>query len=702
MMSGLPPKAPDLRETLGNLKPSTHVGHVYDTREELLRVAVPAIRIGLERGEHCVYVSGEAATKALVDALRAERVGVDDDLQTGALTLDDGSRTRARDPDDILRTCEERALQAKKSGSPGLRVVIDMSALLGDDPSTDTVVKLEHALTRLTERHQILVICQYDRRLSGPELCIPALRSHPRVMSGALACDNHYYIPETPIRSGLVANEILDRLLTDLRARQGAEDDLRRTERLFALFMDHLPGYAWMKRVDGGYEYINSKMLAIPGYRSEWRGKTDDDLWPSHMAGIYRGSDRQVAETGQALQAVEQYFLEDQQRFVLVSKFPVINDTGAVVMVAGTAVDITDRIRAEQALRESDERFRELAASIDDVFWMTDRDCSRVLYVSPAYERIWGRTCESLYASPKSWMDLVHEEDRERVIGLLARRVDEHTQDYVYRIVRSDASTRWIHERWFPIRDQQGEIVRFAGIASDISLRKQAEHDLEDAHARLQGVSRRVIEAQEGEKRRLARELHDHIGQALTAIKLNLQSLKAPESSSSPALEDSIAIVDQLLQQARQLSLDLRPPLLDDLGLVPALRWHLDEQAQRAGLRAEFSADSSGNDLSADVAIACFRVAQEAITNVVRHAKASQVELGLRWRGDYVHLMVCDDGIGFDVARPQQEAGRGRALGLVGMRERTALLGGRLSIKSQPGSGTDVHAVFPTRGAGRR
>ena len=225
--------------------------------------------------------------------------------------------------------------------------------------------------------------------------------------------------------------------------------------------------------------------------------------------------------------------------------------------------------------------------------------------------------------------------------------------------------------------------------------RKQAEEALREANEQLHVLSRRLFQIQEDERRHLARELHDQMGQALTAAKIGLQAAQRVEERTAivQRLDDSIAILERLLQQVRQLSLELHPPLLDDFGLVPALRWYLDQQAQRVGLRVEFFADPTLGRIDAAIETACFRVAQEALTNVVRHAGAQMVSVELDRTPEVLHLVVRDDGIGFDVVKAQQ----GASLGLLGMRERVALVGGELDCKSAPGRGTEVHAFFPVR-----
>src|SRR5262249_40936844 len=160
-----------------------------------------------------------------------------------------------------------------------------------------------------------------------------------------------------------------------------------------------------------------------------------------------------------------------------------------------------------------------------------------------------------------------------------------------------------------------------------------------------------LIDAQEAERRRLARELHDEIGQSLTAVKINLQATRPSEESGEMAarIADSLEIIERTMKQVRDISISLRPSLLDDLGLVAALRWYVDSQAQRAGFVAHFDADPARIELAPELAIACYRVVQEAVTNAARHAAARRVWVELAAGDSDVTVRVRDDGVGFDV-----------------------------------------------------
>jgi len=242
-----------------------------------------------------------------------------------------------------------------------------------------------------------------------------------------------------------------------------------------------------------------------------------------------------------------------------------------------------------------------------------------------------------------------------------------------------------------------GVLKFYSVIARDISERKRAEAAVRDTNKRLQMLSANLVNVQETERRHLARELHDEIGQALTAMKINLQGARQSQEpqATTNRLDECISQVDRLLQQVRNLSLDLRPPLLDDLGLVSALRWYVDQLSQRAGIHARFQPDSKMERLNSTLETACFRVAQEALTNVVRHSKAKNVIVKLALEKNVLNLSVSDDGVGFDWQAMRERSEQGASLGMVGMEERAALVGGSFSIEPISTGGSKVMVRFP-------
>jgi signal transduction histidine kinase len=230
----------------------------------------------------------------------------------------------------------------------------------------------------------------------------------------------------------------------------------------------------------------------------------------------------------------------------------------------------------------------------------------------------------------------------------------------------------------------------------DITERKQAEEKLHESNDKLQHLSHRLVESQETERRHIARELHDEVGQTLTVAEMNLQVLlQSSRSAPNGRLKESLQAVERVLEQVRDLSLNLRPSMLDDLGLVPAVRWYANRQASLAGLQAEIRVDPMESRLDPVIETACFRVAQEALTNVVRHARARTVAIEMRQQDGRLHLFVRDDGVGFDVAALREQAVLGASLGLLSMEERATLADGGFECKSARAQGTEIHAWFP-------
>jgi two-component system sensor histidine kinase UhpB len=253
-----------------------------------------------------------------------------------------------------------------------------------------------------------------------------------------------------------------------------------------------------------------------------------------------------------------------------------------------------------------------------------------------------------------------------------------------------------------------GHLVKWRGRAARLVMlndvtERNREHErhqatrkaLEMSQERLRALSRRLLEVQEAERGRLARDLHDDIGQALTALKIQLESLVRTRPADSPRVLECVETTRHALERVRQLSLNLRPLQLDDLGLVAALRSHLDQQTGIAGLTPHFDAAEAPRGISPEVETACFRMAQEAINNVLRHARARNLWLRIFTAGGRLALSVRDDGGGFDLEAARRRGAAGARLGLVGMEERVALAGGTLELRSAPGQGTVLLATFP-------
>jgi signal transduction histidine kinase len=237
----------------------------------------------------------------------------------------------------------------------------------------------------------------------------------------------------------------------------------------------------------------------------------------------------------------------------------------------------------------------------------------------------------------------------------------------------------------------------------ELSSRTERERLFEAVNQRgeqLRALANRLTEVQEAERKQLARELHDHLGQALTAISINLTAIRheLPLDYSArigERLAEASALTDQTLEQVRELSLNLRPPMLDDLGLTPTLRWYVKQYAKRLNIKTKFEALGLEERAAPELETTLYRVVQEALTNVARHAHASKVQLRLERKGSTLIASIEDNGQGFDVAKVINRKASGSGMGLLGMRERVTLLGGHFNIRSQAGQGTQLYLEIP-------
>jgi PAS domain S-box-containing protein len=390
---------------------------------------------------------------------------------------------------------------------------------------------------------------------------------------------------------------------------------------------------------------------------------------------------------------------------------------GRAVYFSGINLDITERKRAEEAVRnlydvleqrvrertaqlesanqalgESEERFRQVAENINEVFWMTDPAKQQMLYVSPAYAQIWGRSCASLLASPRSWIEAVHPEDRAHVMEAALNKQTSGKYNEQYRIIRPDGSIRWIRDRAYPVRGEDGKAYRIVGVAEDITVRKWAEEEL-----RL--LPHRVIEAQEGERKRVARELHDGVNQILASAKMRLLKVESHLGELHPATREILSRCSQLLVEAleenRRIAHNLHPSELDELGLTTACRKLCADFASRTNLSVTCYFSRLAGRLVPVVELNLFRILQESLNNIERHAHARSVRVRITLHGPSLVLRIQDDGRGFDSKGGGARKRKWPGIGLSNMRERAASSGGLCEVVSAPKQGTTVTVRVP-------
>ena len=274
--------------------------------------------------------------------------------------------------------------------------------------------------------------------------------------------------------------------ITDITPYKQAEEALRSTQEFLVKLLDYTPAPIYIVTADEQrLRLVNRAWEELIGIRREEAiGCSIDELFPPAVTQHFKAVNQQLVDTGTSVIAEEFVDVADGRHYFHTVKFPIKDALGQIEAVGGISLDITERKQAEEALRQSEERFRQMAENIHEVFWMANPELTQMLYVSPAYEAIWGRTCASLYAQPRSFIEAIYPDDRERVVVAL----EQHRQSglsHEYRIVQPDGSVRWIWERGFPVRNQAGQLESFVGVSQDISNRKQTEEALRESEARF-------------------------------------------------------------------------------------------------------------------------------------------------------------------------------------------------------------------------
>lgn len=358
--------------------------------------------------------------------------------------------------------------------------------------------------------------------------------------------------------------------------------------------------------------------------------------------------------------------------------------------------------RTKGALWENEEKLRSTISSMDDLVFVLDKKGVFLDSYQAASE-------PALYLPPelflgKPFQDILPP----HVVELLEGAIDTlvttgQTQQFDYPLGMA-GSELWYSAKVAQRKGRAGEFVGVTIVARDITRRKQAKEALQQQTRRLRALTAQLSEVTEAERQRLARELHDQVGQNLTALGINLSIVRSqiPGEAAAPVrsrLDDSLLLVEQTAERIRDVMADLRPPVLDDYGLVAALHWYGEQFAGRTGLSVAVEGEKPVPRLVPRVENALFRIAQEALTNVAKHAQATRVTVTVEVESGVVRLVIADDGKGFNPAH-MADPGEAQGWGLLTMTERAEAVGGRCSIESDPGRGTRVIVEAP-RSRGR-
>ena len=494
-------------------------------------------------------------------------------------------------------------------------------------------------------------------------------------------------------------------VMRDLSERKRTEAALRESEERLSLAFAGAQEGVWDWNLETGYVVYSTHWKQMLGY-------ADEDIEPNVSAWerLLHPDDHERARQLNAAVARGERTYQAEFRLrhknghyvdVLSRGLPVRRDgSGPVIRIVGTHFDLTERKRAEAALRESEERLTLAFEGAQEGVYDWNLETGAVVY-SSQWKRMLGYEDHEIEPHVSAFERLIHPDDFAR-----ATRVNHGVaggdKPYVleFRLRHKDGHYVHVLSRGFPVRREPGgPVVRIVGTHFDLTERKQNEEARErerSERARTELLGRLVF-AQEDERRRIAREMHDQFGEQLTALGLRIRMLK----DAVDGRDDLTAQVEALEQVAQQLDRDvdhlvweLRPTALDDLGLRAALDNYVQDWSSRVSISAELhTAGLTTGRLASEIETTLYRIAQEALNNIAKHARAGHVEIILERRQNHVSLVVEDDGVGFDLGGVDADR---RGFGLLGMQERAALVGATLHIESAPGEGTTILVRMPT------
>ena len=450
--------------------------------------------------------------------------------------------------------------------------------------------------------------------------------------------------------------------------------------------------------LDGRLTFCNDYFISLTGWEREailGRG-----WWEVFVPPECRGADNwflQHAREGAAHPHEETPILvPGGRRLISWSHTVVLDARGTAIGVTSIGQDVTDQRREEERLREAETKYRNLVEQIPAVTYLDALHGCATSYVSPQYERLFGYTPEERIADREMWSRLLHPDDRERALAE-SDRSDRTGQPFrlEYRMVARDGRVVWVHDEAYLVENEEGERLFWQGVLFDITERMEREHRVRQAEAKyrslVEQMLHRTVQAQEEERERVALEFHDGLGQILTSISLFASDLHEEVGAESKARAMRVhELALRAIADCRRLVWSLRPPELERLGLVPALR-RLADEVSVPDLTVDLFEEIGDLRLEPESEAVVYRVVQEAVHNAQKHAGASAILILLQQQDGQLRMLVEDNGRGFDPAAVQP----GRGLGLTGMRERAEMVRGALVVESAPHAGTRVRLVVP-------
>jgi PAS domain S-box-containing protein len=484
------------------------------------------------------------------------------------------------------------------------------------------------------------------------------------------------------------------------RERRQAVAALKASEEKYRLLIKNIPAVVYKGYVDCAVDFVDNKVEELTGYpKREFDDRTlkwSDLLVPADQEKFKEAfriglkysrsfirEYRIIRKDGDIL------WIQDQGQIIC-------GPDGRAEYVNGVFFNITERRQAEEALRESEARFTSFMRHLPGIAVMRDLQ-GHYLYANEAWERVQRR-------QPRDWQDKSLAEvwppemannfkESDRLVITRKEPVQA-----IEEITQEDGVHTWLVNK-FPILDQDRQAVLVGSVGIDITPRRRAEEALRASEQRLRFLTSQLLSAQERERKRISMELHDELGQNLAVLKLQIRAIDRALGEGQQDLKEDcrelLHYLDGVIDNVRRLSHDLSPAILEDLGLQSALKYLINEVSKHYAVSHSFEVEDLDRLFPSDLQIIIYRIFQECLTNISKHAGATEVSIVVKEDNDILSMVLEDNGVGFEPTGLLGRRSSGRGLGLAALDERARMLGGTLEIWSQPGSGTRVTCLIP-------
>lgn len=486
---------------------------------------------------------------------------------------------------------------------------------------------------------------------------------------------------------------------TDITDRKKAEQALWNSEKRYRDLVEKAGIAILMDDKDGNITYSNKKLAELFGYSPE-------ELKNMPIQSLVHPDD---------IDRVMKFHRARLQGKRVPSKyeFKGIRKDGSLIYLEVDAVELQDETHQEgtrsylwdiSARKKVEE---ELRMREQEIRTITDNVPALVSYVDKeGYYRFVNKQYKEWFGVPKTeilgkhYREILGKAAQGRIKGHIKKALSGKQVSYEEELPYKYGGTRWVTADYVPDVNDQGDVNGFFALVTDITDRKKAMEALERQKQELQYLSSHLIHAQEEERQKISQELHDELGQMLTAVSINLSFIdKLITEECNPQirerLEDSLKIVDTMSKQLNEMILDLHPSMLDDLGLVPTLRWYVKRFEDRTQIKVNLHVTHSKQQLTKEIETILYRIIQEALTNTAKHAKAENIQISINRKNTSLKVTIQDDGQGFDIEKVSRLPVHERGSGLTGMRERLLTLNGKLDISSKKGKGAQLEIIIP-------